>query len=145
MATRLTHLKRQGRPCRNCGGTERYGRSYSCVRCTNMRSSIRKALPAYKAQAKRYGMKRRYGLSPEDAVAMLSSQGGACACCSAAEPGNGNGWVIDHDHATGTIRGVLCHGCNVGLGAFKDSEDRLRSAIAYLQMWSVLAAKLAGA
>ena len=40
--------------------------------------------------------------------------------------------VIDHDHKTGKLRGLLCHQCNVGIGNFKDSIDRLMNAILYL-------------
>ncbi len=39
---------------------------------------------------------------------------------------------IDHDHSDGSFRGILCHLCNVGLGAFKDSPERLSLAIGYL-------------
>jgi len=38
----------------------------------------------------------------------------------------------DHDHATGLFRGCLCINCNLGLGHFKDSPDRLNNALAYL-------------
>lgn len=41
--------------------------------------------------------------------------------------------VIDHDHATGLMRGVLCMGCNSGLGMFKESPERLREAATYLE------------
>lgn len=41
--------------------------------------------------------------------------------------------VIDHDHHTGRKRGYLCDSCNTGLGRFKNGEDYLRSAIAYLK------------
>ena len=40
--------------------------------------------------------------------------------------------VIDHDHKTGELRGLLCHQCNVGIGNFKDSIDRMLNAILYL-------------
>ena len=40
--------------------------------------------------------------------------------------------VIDHDHKTGKLRGLLCHQCNVGLGNFKDDINRMLNAILYL-------------
>lgn len=38
----------------------------------------------------------------------------------------------DHCHRTKTPRGVLCHGCNIGLGAFGDDPVRLTQAADYL-------------
>lgn len=42
-------------------------------------------------------------------------------------------WVLDHCHDTETFRGWLCHHCNTALGAFKDSLDRVRRAVLYLE------------
>lgn len=39
----------------------------------------------------------------------------------------------DHCHGTGMARGVLCHRCNTGLGAFRDDPKRLLRAIEYLK------------
>lgn len=39
---------------------------------------------------------------------------------------------VDHCHTTGKIRGLLCHQCNVLLGASKDSITTLQNAIKYL-------------
>jgi hypothetical protein len=44
-----------------------------------------------------------------------------------------NPLVIDHDHTTGEVRGLLCPTCNAGLGHFKDSPELLLKAALYLQ------------
>ncbi len=40
---------------------------------------------------------------------------------------------IDHDHATGRVRGALCHLCNVALGAVRDNPETLMAMISYLK------------
>lgn len=63
--------------------------------------------------------------------AMYATQDGRCAICKAArEP---LGLVIDHNHSTGKVRGLLCSGCNTGLGLFQDSPDMLEVAMEYLE------------
>ena len=61
----------------------------------------------------------RYGLDEETYLAMLESQNGLCAACRAA-PTIVNGvqrpLSVDHDHATGENRGLLCDSCNLILG-----------------------------
>jgi hypothetical protein len=42
-------------------------------------------------------------------------------------------WCADHNHSTNEFRGWICHKCNLGLGNFADSVERLQSAIKYLQ------------
>lgn len=58
---------------------------------------------------------------------------GLCAICSS-ERGTHN-HSLDHDHATGKLRGILCHNCNVGLGHFKDDTALMHKAIAYLESY----------
>lgn len=79
-----------------------------------------------------YRLKIKYGIEVADFDRLLASQGIACAICSAPDPGE-RGWVVDHCHASGRVRGVLCHECNLMLGHAKDEPDTLRAALAYLE------------
>lgn len=66
---------------------------------------------------------------------MYEAQEGRCAVCgtSASETsGKGKRLQVDHCHTSGKIRGLLCDGCNRGLGSFKDDPARLGRAIEYL-------------
>jgi len=55
-----------------------------------------------------------------------------CAICDASEPGGQGDFHVDHDHATGKVRGLLCSRCNTSLGLYRDSPERLRRAADYL-------------
>lgn len=63
---------------------------------------------------------------------MVEAQNGSCALfgCHIADIDRLH---VDHDHATGVVRGLLCSGCNTGLGKLRDSVDGLQQAIKYLQ------------
>jgi hypothetical protein len=40
---------------------------------------------------------------------------------------------VDHCHQTGKVRGLLCRDCNLSIGHMKDSVERLKAAIKYLE------------
>ena len=69
---------------------------------------------------------------------MLLEQGGVCAICAQPEraPDKASGktkdLAIDHDHATGAIRALLCSNCNRGLGLFNDDDGLLAKAQTYV-------------
>lgn len=75
----------------------------------------------------------RYGITLADYDAILAAQGGRCACCGVAANRNGKRLFVDHDHATGAVRGVICHKCNAGIGALGDTIDGVRQALSYLE------------
>jgi len=89
-----------------------------------------------KASATRraYKLEKLYNLTPEDYDRMLKAQGGACAICRVVKPAK-NRLSVDHDHATGKVRGLLCVPCNRALGYFENIEW-LPKAQTYLQMHS---------
>lgn len=73
----------------------------------------------------------RYAMTPAEVEALLAKQGGRCAICGADDPGP-RGFVVDHDHATGRVRGMLCVKCNTGIGLLRDDPALLRRALEYL-------------
>jgi hypothetical protein len=74
----------------------------------------------------------QYNITPDDYSDMILTQGGRCAVCGdALQPGRES--HIDHCHKTNRVRGVLCRGCNLGLGNFKDRPQALRFAADYLE------------
>ena len=64
---------------------------------------------------------------------MLSEQNGCCAICGEFRRPDQRVLVVDHNHNTGKIRGLLCHPCNMGIGQLKDSLDILQKAVSYLE------------
>lgn len=85
-------------------------------------------------QRRRKKLRERYGLSPAQYYVIFESQGFACAVCkddSIAE--NTKRRHVDHCHATGDVRGILCQGCNTALGMAKDDPARLRALADYLE------------
>lgn len=77
-----------------------------------------------------YYLKCNFDLTPEDYDEMIVEQSGLCAICERQMIGRDE--CVDHDHATGRVRGLLCQGCNQGLGRFGDDPRHLRAAVLYL-------------
>lgn len=105
------------------------------VKDTEREKRWRKANPVkFAAHQRRYQLKTKYKLSPEQYDKLLAGQNGHCALCDKVDYGwgRGKGLVLDHCHKTGRVRGFVCHKCNVGLSRFEDSIDLLQKAIDYL-------------
>jgi hypothetical protein len=79
---------------------------------------------------RRLRLKNHFGISLEEYDALLAKQNGACAIC---KKKSARSLCVDHCHATGLIRGLLCNKCNRGMGFFEDDAARIRAAIAYLK------------
>lgn len=79
---------------------------------------------------------KTYGITYEQYEVIYKQQGGVCAVCGSVPDAVKHGrvsLVVDHDHATGKIRGLLCNNCNSGLGIIGDTIEHLEKALAYLK------------
>lgn len=57
----------------------------------------------------------------------MEHQEGRCASC-----GHKRKLVVDHDHATGVVRGLICTPCNMAIGGLGDTPEGVRKALEYL-------------
>lgn len=110
---------------RNC----KDGRHPYCKPCHNARG--RESKQRLYGGSRHYHLKRRYGIGADEVDTMIEAQGGVCPICGRENPEH-----VDHDHATGKVRGILCFNCNGGLGQFGDDVDRLIAALGYLDLAS---------
>jgi hypothetical protein len=72
-------------------------------------------------------------LSRYEYVNLLASQSYQCAICQTPAMKFEQLLSVDHHHATGQVRGLLCNHCNIGLGNFKEDVSYLEAAIEYLK------------
>lgn len=87
--------------------------------------------PQCKAKARETRRAWVYNLTAAEYDALLSRQSGQCAICKSEGP-----LLVDHDHTTGVVRGLLCHQCNITLGWLKDSAELALNSARYLQQFN---------
>ena len=73
-----------------------------------------------------------YGISPEQYADLMRGHEGACAICLKQVS-----LMVDHDHETGQVRGLLCRKCNLALGYLEDNMERINRAFTYLERSAV--------
>ena len=82
-------------------------------------------------------LKRKYKMTLLDYNKLATEQDNLCLICKNKQTtilrGVEIGLVVDHNHITGKVRGLLCTNCNAGLGWFKENTEYLKEAINYLE------------
>lgn len=73
-------------------------------------------------------------MTVEEYDKLYAAQDGRCAICGTDDSGEWH-WAVDHCHATGAIRGLLCTQCNVMIAMARDRTKVLRAAINYLEQF----------
>lgn|SRR5215216_641273 len=122
--------------CRKCCGDharELYRRKAEQYRATR---NARNKLIYTPEKGRKNHIRFKYGITWEEYNELLTAQNNMCAICGATEPGGKGDWHIDHSHKTKQIRGILCAGCNIGIGHLGEDPERMLLAAAYLREWS---------
>ena len=122
----------------------RQGREYRAAHIGRFRAAdkLRNARPdriaANRERSRKWAQENRgriaervYGMAPGQYAAMVEAQGGKCAVCL--QPPSRGTLHVDHDHATGQVRGLLCQRCNVALGLLLDDPRRIAALMDYAE------------
>jgi hypothetical protein len=126
-------------PALNQGKHRRHGYCKECCRLYSRERGSKDVLK-YKARDPLYYRRKKllklYGITHEQYMDMHGAQSGVCAMCGGHEKrilyGSVAHLVVDHDHKTGKVRGLLCCRCNGALGSIENA-DLLQKGLAYLR------------
>lgn len=149
-ARRYALRKKTVEPCIDCTSRPRHNKSRRCLTCIKARDKERTAQWYAANPLARMNIRAKlYGLSVDDYIGLLESQGGRCAICRTDFPGRRGVWPIDHDGdccpidycnsnspACGKcVRGLLCFTCNSGIAHLKHDPAVLIAAAEYLKSY----------
>lgn len=81
---------------------------------------------------RRAQLKIKFGLTIEQYDELVRQANGVCAICEQPESLKRR-LSVDHDHATGELRGLLCNRCNTVLGHIDDDPSLLEKIPKYLR------------
>lgn len=95
------------------------------------RNHRKKMSPSLKYQYGRKTRLKKFGITEADYEKLLNEQGGVCAICGGQPDTRWKIFAVDHDHATGKVRGLLCMVCNTMLGRL---EKRFKVIMRYLNV-----------
>jgi len=104
-------------------------------RCRSCQLEANKEYAKNNPDASRHrNLKYKYGVTKEDYDRMFKEQNGVCGICKQAETSIRSLYLsIDHNHETGKVRGLLCRNCNSALGKLKDSIERMKAMIEWME------------
>lgn len=125
--------------CDDCGASTSGHRAKRCRKCHSISQRKNPEIDR-REYCRNWAMRRKYGIEPDEFDAYWIAYRGRCFLCrkemKMPSPTRGQGLdvvAIDHDHANGKVRGLLCNACNKGLGFFGDDIPLLEKAIRYLK------------
>jgi hypothetical protein len=108
-------------------GKSKDGHTSYCKQCKQQKDKVRQRNYDYAAM-RRSKLGREYGLTLEEGEQLFKKAKYCCQICKSSKA-----LQIDHCHATGQVRGILCHQCNSAIGMLDDSIERCQEVVRYLQ------------
>ena len=118
-------------PYKNPDDRRAHDRAHRRNRWKNYSKETKRKLNLKKA------LRRKYGLEIRQLERTYIDQNGLCAICQSPGSFRGPGClVVDHDHVTSVVRGLLCSRCNWLLGFVRDNKNLLKSGYEYLNKMS---------
>ena len=112
------------------------GRMSRCIICNNKRVRERAKTPKGRAWHRRYQLVHAYGITVEKYEEMVRNQNGVCSICKRSpRETSRHQFYVDHDHATGEARGLLCGPCNSAIGSLQENLEIVVAAYKYLEQW----------
>lgn len=113
--------------CTKCGEEKpieefRLRKSHGCIRRQRMCRSC------FTAKKRAEKLNHRYNISLEDYDSLKTQQKAVCAICKKHKK-----LLVDHDHNTGVVRGLLCHSCNVALGFLDENPTFINNMLDYIK------------
>lgn len=91
------------------------------------------ALANARERKRRYILKCRYGIKPEDWQMMFEKQKGTCPICLRHATQLEEVLHTDHCHKSNKVRGLLCSTCNKMIGLAQENFEVMERAITYLK------------
>lgn len=121
---------RTEKPCGHCGVVKPLSEYHINVRYADGHHNICK--PCQIIHTNDWALQANFGITRDQYNEILEAQGGVCAICHQKDR-SGRRLAVDHDHATGEVRELLCGGCNTGIGNFRENAIALENAAAYIR------------
>lgn len=131
--------------CHSCWVKDKFGndldkyRKHNCEKARSYRKRMREAnnlwhsRPHVKAKARDRWLRSKYKISEDEWNKMFEAQEGKCAICRLVPTGIRKHLVVDHNHKTGKIRGLLCIPCNSHIiGRFDKDPDMIQRVLNYI-------------
>jgi len=138
--------------CRNCLETKPVSEFYKnraeradglqtvCKSCTKATTYAYRVSTGGKVRVAALRFKhalKQYRITEAEYNAMLAAQNYVCAICEKPETQFVRGAIkrlaVDHCHATGKVRELLCAACNQAIGRLKDDPLLIRRAADYVE------------
>lgn len=85
--------------------------------------------------------RKKHGIKMADYALMLEVQKNACGICQKPQSEFTRALAVDHDHATGRVRGLLCANCNTAIGLLRDSREAIARAYRWVMTDEEIAAE----